>query len=801
MPAWFELRRGRIEIRVNDASARYPVRIDPFVQRGELTASDGGSGDRLGYSVAVSGNTVVAGAYVHEVGSNSGQGAVYVFTMPGGGWANGTQSAELTASDGAFNDNLGASVAISGDTIVAGAPSHRGASGFQHGATYIFTMPAGGWTSGTQKAELTASDGASGDQLGQSVAISGDTVVAGAPSAETAYVFVKPDGGWRDGTQTAELTQSDGEIIDEFGRSVAESANTIVVGSPGHSPGRSVTGEVGAGAVYVFVKPVSGWTDGTQTAELTASDHGGDARLGTSVAIANDRILAGAPRPTSTATRGGSAYVFVKPAGGWADGTQTAELTPSDDRLWDNFGFSVGISGDVALVGAIQQPPVADGAQGAAYVFEMPGTGWANATEDATLTASDAVTGDWLGFSVAVDGYTTVAAAPYHAVGPNREQGAVYVFRPAPGVAISRPVDGGVFPQGQEVRAAFTCSPDPVATVASCTAPVASGEPVDTVAAGVHTFTVTAVDSLGSTSSRTVHYTVVGRPTLAITSPVDGRVMGQGQIVRAAFSCAAQPGASITRCAGPALNGQPVDTVAAGVHTFTVTAVDSLGSTSSRTVHYTVVGRPTLAITSPVDGRVMGQGQIVRAAFSCAAQPGASITRCAGPALNGQPVDTVAAGVHTFTVTAVDSLGSTSSRTVHYTVVGPPRVTSFSQSAKTWLTHRSKSKRRSLGVTYSFTVDQDATAVLAFAQQITGRRVNGKCIGATPQNHRRPVCTRAIGVGELRLHVVAGRHAAQFVGQLSGRRLKPGSYRVEIIATNVFGQRSAPRPLYFTIAA
>jgi hypothetical protein len=100
--AWLQLRDGRVLVRVDDRGARYPVRVDPFVQQAELSASDGAggspNGNRFGYSVAVSGNTVVVGAPFHAVGSlpqGVQAGAVYVFQKPAGGWANATQTAEL----------------------------------------------------------------------------------------------------------------------------------------------------------------------------------------------------------------------------------------------------------------------------------------------------------------------------------------------------------------------------------------------------------------------------------------------------------------------------------------------------------------------------------------------------------------------------------------------------------------------------------------------------------------------------------------------------------------------------------
>src|SRR3954470_5950690 len=107
---WLELRGRSVLVRVNDAGAQYPLKIDPFVQEAKLTASDGGAVDALGGSVAISGDTVVAGAIAAKVDENSQQGAAYVFVKPPTGWANATQTAKLTASDGAAFDGLGKSV-------------------------------------------------------------------------------------------------------------------------------------------------------------------------------------------------------------------------------------------------------------------------------------------------------------------------------------------------------------------------------------------------------------------------------------------------------------------------------------------------------------------------------------------------------------------------------------------------------------------------------------------------------------------------------------------------------------------
>jgi hypothetical protein len=215
-------------------------------QTAKLTASDGAAGDDLGGSVGVSHDTVVAGSD-GKVNGNNGQGAVYVFLKPKGGWRSETEAAKLTASDGAYGDTLGTSAAISGDSVVAGAPDENGTP--RLGAVYVFVRPRGGWRSETQTAKLTASDATPGELFGSSAAISGDTVVAGAAfaNAGAVYVFVEPRRGWTNETETAKLTASDGAAGDDLGVSVAVWHDTVVAGS-----GATINGNAGQGAAYVF---------------------------------------------------------------------------------------------------------------------------------------------------------------------------------------------------------------------------------------------------------------------------------------------------------------------------------------------------------------------------------------------------------------------------------------------------------------------------------------------------------------------------------------------------------------------
>jgi len=141
------------------------------------------------------------------------------------------------------------------------------------------------------------------------VSISGDTTIVGAKgddsSSGSAYVFVKPAGGWTNSFQTAKLTALDAAAFDQFGRSVSISGDTAIVGAFGDDDAGSFSG-----SAYVFVKPARGWTNSFQTAKLTASDAAASDLFGNSVAVSGDTVVVGSPRDDDVPQNSGSAYVF-----------------------------------------------------------------------------------------------------------------------------------------------------------------------------------------------------------------------------------------------------------------------------------------------------------------------------------------------------------------------------------------------------------------------------------------------------------------------------------------------------------
>ena len=394
-----------------------------WVQLAELTPSERQNQDWFGISIAISGNTVVVGAF----DSNIEQfGSAYVFVKPASGWTNMTQTAKLTSSDN--GEGFGTSVAISGNTIVVGAanPSNFARPAAEPGAAYVFVEPAGGWADATESAKLTASDGMDGDAFGNSVAISGNTIAVGAIFANDsqgdnfagkAYVFVKPGGGWSGNlNQTAELTATDSGLLSYMGCSVAVSGNTVVAGSYGQNNFQ--------GSAYVFVEPAGGWANMTQTAELTAANGQASDFFGFAVSISGNTIVAGAPNGARTY---GTAYIYVEPTDGWTTtSTFTAQLGAPDAMQGQGFGQSVAIAdkGIGIAIGAPNATIGSNAGQGATYAYIRPKAGWKTTRHAyAEAVASDGDAFDGLGVSIALDGKTVVAGAV-----KSNKPGEAYVF-------------------------------------------------------------------------------------------------------------------------------------------------------------------------------------------------------------------------------------------------------------------------------------------------------------------------------------------------------------------------------------
>ncbi|MFZ0548957.1 MAG: FG-GAP repeat protein [Candidatus Promineifilaceae bacterium] len=461
------------------------------VQQAYMKASNTEVEDLFGLAVAVSGKTVVVGAYSEDSNATgvdgdqannmaADSGAAYVFVRSGGVWS---QQAYLKASNTGANDQFGRAVAISGDTIVVGAHFEdsnattingdgTNDSFGNSGAAYVFVRNGTAWS---QQAYLKAANAGASDEFGYSVAVSGDTVVVGAyledsssnvvngadnnsaADSGAAYVFVRSGGVW---SQQAYLKASNTDPADRFGYSVAISGNTVVVGATEEdSDANGVNGDqtdnslFSVGAAYVFVRSGTTWI---QEAYMKASNSGNGDVFGSSVAVSGNTVVVGARGEDSNATgingdetndsypNSGAAYIFARSGGTWS---QQAYLKASNSEPDDRFGDSVALSGDKLVVGARQedsgetgvngnQTDNSAGSAGAAYIFTRSGETW---NQQAYLKASNTDGSDLFGFSVNISGDTVIIGAPFEdgsTTGVNgadndstADSGAAFLFR------------------------------------------------------------------------------------------------------------------------------------------------------------------------------------------------------------------------------------------------------------------------------------------------------------------------------------------------------------------------------------
>jgi hypothetical protein len=369
------------------------VNVSPgaWSQLGQLVPAAPGGYYQIGNSVAIDGDTVVVAS---SPTSNEINAAAYVFMKPATGWKNLHQVASLIVPKSAGDWTT---VAIQGDTIVVGTDDES----YGPGSAYVFVKPASGWTDMTPTATLSTTDSVTGDEFGVSVGVDSSTIVIGAEGVNSytgaAYVYVKPASGWANMTQTAKLTASDGQVKDFMGESVSISGSTIVSGARQFSQD---------GKAYVYVEPSAGWSNMTQTAELSPSDGQPNGNFGISVSNSGNTILVGAQNAGSPT---GAAYVYVKPASGWTNMTQTAELTAADGEVY--FGATVTINGKTAVVGAPQRSRGQNREVGGAYVFSEPAGGWKNMAGTTVLTGSDARFFGGFGEALSLSGSTLVGGA------------------------------------------------------------------------------------------------------------------------------------------------------------------------------------------------------------------------------------------------------------------------------------------------------------------------------------------------------------------------------------------------------
>lgn len=394
---------------VNSGAAYVYVRDgEKWVQQAYLKASNPGGNDQFGFSVAISGDTIAIGAFGEDAKSTTqtdnsagNAGAVYIFTRKNKIW---TQDAYLKPSSPKAGSLFGYSVALSGTSLVVGAAGEDGSASSdtgsstnattlsRAGAAYVFTRGTSSWS---QQESLKASNPGANDLFGVSVGISGDTVVVGAQnessksteinkgqdddtqsSSGAAYVFVRAESKW---SQQAYLKASNAQKNDLFGHSVAIDSRTIVVGAhqesskaKGVNKSQSDNSAENSGAAYVFIRNGKTWS---QQAYLKASNTEAGDGFGYSVAISGGSVVVGSYAEDSNArgvggdqgnnssANSGAAYLYNRSGTEWS---QKSYLKASNTAANGQFGKFVAIYDDSAVIAAPGMSKYA----GAAYLFE-----------------------------------------------------------------------------------------------------------------------------------------------------------------------------------------------------------------------------------------------------------------------------------------------------------------------------------------------------------------------------------------------------------------------------------------------
>jgi hypothetical protein len=352
------------------------IRSGPlWVEQALLTPDDAQPDDQFGYSVAISGDTVIVAAPFDDDAGNS-SGAAYIFVRTGTSW---TQQAKLVAADAAPGDEFGFAVALDGDTAIVGSHFDDDA-GSLSGAAYIFVRTGTSWT---QQAKLVADDASQGDRFGHDVALDGDTAIIGAPydddsgsTSGSAYLFTRTGVAW---TQQDKIIADDGAQADAFGWSVDLSGDTAVVGAFQDSDAGP-----NSGSAYVFTRSAAAWT---QQDKLTADDAEEFNVFGRSVAVDGDIALIGASGDNDSGPNSGSAYVFTRSGTTWM---QEDKLTADDAAALDVYGDSVSLSGATAVVGAFGDDDDEGGLQdlGSAHFYEIAICP-ADLTDDGAIDGAD----------------------------------------------------------------------------------------------------------------------------------------------------------------------------------------------------------------------------------------------------------------------------------------------------------------------------------------------------------------------------------------------------------------------------
>ena len=379
----------------------------------KVKAVDGHAEAWFGSAVAVHGDYALVGAHNAIVNGAPSQGAVYVFKRNGTHWL---QIRKLVAADGMAGDHFGRSLAIRGDTAVICAPLATVGGNMWQGAAYVFRRSGDDWT---QVQKLVDSQGAAFQTLGNCVAFddhsmllgSGGSSHAGQRIVRALHVFRHQAASKLPWSQSQTIATP---LADDPTSAFAASAAIAGKHALIGAPTASSGGSPGRGVVYAAEEQGGTWA---LVDKISASDGEARANFGVSVWIDGDLAVIGAPGATIHGNISqGAAYVMQRKGSSW---TESSKLTAHDGASINLFGASVSIHSQVILVGAY----AAENYRGAAYVFERQGGGWIQSEK---LQASDGAPGNVYGYYSVTHGKTALVGAYTATVDGAAKRGAAY---------------------------------------------------------------------------------------------------------------------------------------------------------------------------------------------------------------------------------------------------------------------------------------------------------------------------------------------------------------------------------------
>jgi hypothetical protein len=578
-------------------------------QQAKLTAGDPAQDDSFGYSVAISGDYAIVGAFL-DSDDGSYSGSAYIFKREGTSWY---QQAKLTAADATANDFFGYSVSISGDYAIVGAENNDDdVSG--SGAAYIFKREGSSWF---QQAKITAEEPVLYEGFGHSVSISGDFAIVGVSGGQDkwrAYIYQRNGSNW---IQQANITAAGPAQYDEFGAAVGISGDYAIVGANSDNDGG-----IHSGAAYIFKHDGSSWY---QQAKIKAADQEQYDYFGYSVSISGDYAIVGAYRDDDGGSSSGSVYVFRRDGSNWM---QQDKLTAADAAADDDYGLSVSISGGYALVGAPGNDDHGSHS-GSVYFYDIPVPTVTMSGDPSAIQAGDSTTLSWSSTNayscviepgignVAVEGsivimptetttYTITATGIWGTV---TDRVTVNIYDPAFSVAVSISTAPANIEVGDSAVLTWNSTNAATCVIEPGIGPVDLNGSLTVSPAETTTYTITAAHP-GSSVSATVTVTVdYPPPTVNLSVDSGTIVLGESAILRwnstAAASAVIEPGVGSVDVNGSVLIS-PLETT-----TYTITVTGAGGMATDNVTVTVVILPPEVSFSAEPDHIDSGQTSLL----------------------------------------------------------------------------------------------------------------------------------------------------------------------------------------------